>query len=285
MPGSVPTFADLCYSAIAREPLRLTLETTYNYDNIVAHLRTFGWDVLAPLTSKEFPPHWPTKFDEPAVLDWLLKMGCPDGVDLLDGACCPMARALGAHACQMLEVGKDPFDVRRQGHTSFIQLLGELGPEAAADLVFAGLKERGWNTTQKLWVESLGEDPLYFGTEAVKMHLQTAMDGKNRQVLPLYILCYVYADDEEPQKDTTANKAMYDVHAVSIVVDPVWKALLIMDPNGSLMAGSNMEFVNMPIQQKEGPATTTVSRYAQDRKGMNSLAKLKPDWQWMKGAE
>ena len=264
MAQSVPTFANLCHSAIAREPLRLTLETTYNYDNIVAHLLTFGWDELAPRTSQEFPPHWPTKFDEPAVLDWLSKNGCPDGVDLLDGACCPIARALGAHACQMLEEGKHPTWVVKWGHTNFIGRLRVLEPEVAANFVFAGLKERGWENTQKLWDESLGDDPLYFGTEPVKTHLQKAMEVNERQVLPLYILSYVFAAKEEPTKDTTANVAMYSVHAVSIVVDPFCKALLIMDPNGSLMAGSNMEFVSMPIQLKEGPATTSKSRYDRD---------------------
>jgi len=166
----------------------------------------------------------------------------------------------------MLEEGKHPTEVVKRGHTSFIGRLEVLGPKVAADFVFAGLKERGWEKNQKLWDESLGEDPLYFGTEAVKKHLLKAVKGKNRQVLPLYILSYVFADEEEPTKDTPANVAMYSVHAVSIVVDPFWKALLIMDPNGSLMAGSNMEFVSMPMQMKKGSDSTyKESRYDRDQ--------------------
>ena len=59
---------------------------------------------------------------------------------------------------------------------------------------------------------------------------------------------------------------MFNVHAVSIVIDPVSQVLLIMDPNGSIMKGSNMEFVTMPMQQKQGMPTTSVSRYDQDQK-------------------
>jgi hypothetical protein len=247
------------------------LETVYDYSNIVAHLRTFGnWDVYAPPTMKDFPPHWPPACDVRRVQDWLSNNGCPDGVDLLNGACAPMACALGTHACQMLEEGTDPAVVARMGYTSFLGSLGKLGPEAAADSVFTGLKNNGWKTTHKLWNYRIGEDPLYFGTLPVKMHVQKAMEGKHRQVLPLYILCFVFANDELTYADLTknpvANNAMYEVHAVSIVVDPVSKALLIMDPNGSIMKGSNMDFVTMPMQQKQGTPTTYVSRYDLDQK-------------------
>ena len=96
------------------------------------------------------------------------------------------------------------------------------------------------------------------------------MEGKHRQVLPLYILCYIFADEELTNavltKNPVANSAMFNVHAVSIVVDPASEVLLIMDPNGSIMKGSNMEFVTMPMQQKQGMPTTSVSRYDQDQK-------------------
>ena len=75
--------------------------------------------MLAPPTMKEFPPHWPPAYDEDRVLDWLSKNGCPDGVDLLNGACAPMACAVGTHACQLLEQGTHPTTVARNGHSSF----------------------------------------------------------------------------------------------------------------------------------------------------------------------
>ena len=181
-----------------------------------------------------------------------------------------MACAFGTHACQMLEEGKHPANVARYGHSSFLASLGHLGPEAAAESVFTGLKNNGWKTTHKLWNSGIGEDPLYFGTQHVQTHVQKAMEGKHRQVLPLYILCYIFADEELTNavltKNPVANSAMFNVHAVSIVVDPVSKVLLIMDPNGSIMKGSNMEFVTMPMQQKQGMPTTSVSRYDQDQK-------------------
>ena len=218
----------------------------------------------------EFPPHWPPAYDEDRVLDWLSKNGCPDGVDLLNGACAPMACAFGTHACQLLEQGTPPTTVARNGHSSFVASLGRLGPEAAAESVFTGLKNNGWKTTHKLWNSGIGEDPLYFGAQDVQTHVQKAMEGTHRKVLPIYILCYIFADEELTnavlKKNPVANNAMYNVHAVSIVVDPASKVLLIIDPNGSIMKGSNMEFVTMPMQQKQGPPTTTVSRYDQDQK-------------------
>jgi hypothetical protein len=170
----------------------------------------------------------------------------------------------------MLAAGTPPANVARIGHSSFVASLGRLGPEAAAESVFTGLKNNGWKTTHKLWNSGIGEDPLYFGTQHVQTHVQKAMEGKHRKVLPLYILCYIFADDELTNaaltKNPVANSAMFNVHAVSIVIDPVSKVLLIMDPNGSIMKGSNMEFVTMPMQQKQGAPTTSVSRYDQDKK-------------------
>ena len=164
-----------------------------------------------------------------------------------------MACAFGTHACQLLEQGTPPTTVARTGHSSFVASLGRLGPEAAAESVFTGLKNNGWKTTHKLWNSGIGEDPLYFGTQHVHIHVQKAMEGKHRQVLPLYILCYIFADEELTNavltKNPVANSAMYNVHAVSIVVDTESKTLLIMDPNGSIMKGSSMEFVAMPMNQ------------------------------------
>ena len=284
------SYEELCQNAFERRGCFLTVETVYTYRQLANHLRSFGqgWTVYEPSSVVTYPVTWPSSEDEPAVERWLTARGCPDAGDLLAGPCAPFAKLLGEHACQMLENGLKPVEVAKTAHSTLVESLRAKEPEAAAAELFGGLQAFGWKTTQyqQAWDLSLEADPLYFGTEAVQTHVRKIMSGKDRKSLPLYILGYLFDVNEQSAAELKGRKnwgsAEYTVHAVSIVVDPASKSLIVVDPNGTLVQGSNIEFVSMPLERRKSKPTTSLSRFDQDKAGMNALSNPRPTWVWMK---
>jgi hypothetical protein len=51
------------------------------------------------------------------------------------------------------------------------------------------------------------------------------------------------------------------LHVVGLVINPLNKTIIIADPNGALIGGSNMEFISMPLSKLRSKPTTCVSSY------------------------
>jgi hypothetical protein len=57
------------------------------------------------------------------------------------------------------------------------------------------------------------------------------------------------------------------LHVVDLVINHLNKTIIIADPNGALIGGSNMEFISMPLSKLQSKPTTCVSSY--DTKKLN----------------
>jgi hypothetical protein len=280
-----PLVGELIQAALQRQRCRLTLETVYKYDQLVHFLRELdsNWNVYVPpvLGGSALSAAWPKKEHVKATLAWLTSNGCRNAQDVLDGACVPLARLCDVQTCQLLLAGKQPAEVATEVHSSCLQRLRGLSPDGAAELVFTELKQWEWKVSQKMWDCDLKEHELVFGCDTVgvrlKHALKHALEQSKRQTLPLYILCYIFDADEltdesmklKPDEET----AQYSIHAVSLVIDPASKSILVADPNGALVEGSNMEFVRMPPKIRRANPSTTTSRFDLDQKRLASKRK------------
>jgi hypothetical protein len=65
--------------------------------------------------------------------------------------------------------------------------------------------------------------------------------------------------------------AQYSLHFVGLVINHLNKTIIIADPNGALIGGSNMEFISMPLSKLRSKPTTCVSSY--DTKELNKEMK------------
>ena len=81
-------------------------------------------------------------------------------------------------------------------------------------------------------------------------------------LLPLYLLTYIFDADELTNEDMKADEetAMYSVHVLGMVLDGRKKTCYVVDPNGKFIKGSNMEYLQIPLIQRYGEATTCTSR-------------------------
>ena len=155
---------ELLQAALQRQRCRLTLETVYNYDQIVHFLQELdsNWNVYVHpvLGETALSAAWPKKEDAKETLDWLTSNGCRNAQDVLDGACVPLARLCGVQACQLLLEGKQPAVVATEVHSSCLQRLRGLSPDDAAELVFTELKQRKWKVS-RLQAPSLSQYPSW----------------------------------------------------------------------------------------------------------------------------
>jgi hypothetical protein len=91
----------------------------------------------------------------------------------------------------------------------------------------------------------------------------------------LYALCYLFNTNELTNfalKNTKEETAQYSLHVVGLVINNhLNKTIIIADPNGALIGGSNMEFISMPLSKLRSKPTTCVSSY--DTKELNKEMK------------
>lgn len=92
------------------------------------------------------------------------------------------------------------------------------------------------------------------------------------QVVPLYVLAYIFDGDELSSQDmddpNAPETAQYSCHLVALVLEPSSRTVAIMDPNGGLVPGGSMEFLSMPPRLRPtqwGKATTAFSSYDFDQ--------------------
>ncbi len=68
----------------------------------------------------------------------------------------------------------------------------------------------------------------------------------------------MYDTEEFTHAELLASKeesAQYSLHAVGLVFDQSNKRIIVADPNGALVPGSNMEFVQIPLTSKSTCST------------------------------
>jgi hypothetical protein len=53
------------------------------------------------------------------------------------------------------------------------------------------------------------------------------------------------------------ESAQYSLHVVGLVINSLNKTVIIADPNGALIGGSNMEFLTMPLTKLQSKPTTS----------------------------
>ena len=78
---------------------------------------------------------------------------------------------------------------------------------------------------------------------------------------------YIFNDDELTDKqieDTTEETAQYSLHVVGLVFDKENRRIVVADPNGTLLPGSNMEFLTIPLKKRRAKPSTKISRFDLD---------------------
>ena len=94
------------------------------------------------------------------------------------------------------------------------------------------------------------------------------------EIIPKYIpyICCLFDNNEFTNaelKNIKEESAQYSLHVVGLVINSLNKTVIIADPNGALIGGSNMEFLTMPLTKLQSKPTTSLSCY--DRMERNQI--------------
>ena len=93
----------------------------------------------------------------------------------------------------------------------------------------------------------------------------------------MYVLCYLFDTNELTNaelKNIKEESAQYSLHAIGLVINSLYKTVIIADPNGALIGGSNMEFLRMPLTKLQSKPTTTTTLSCFDRMERNQTIKI-----------
>jgi len=268
---TTPTLNDLLLSALSRKRQRCGVATTYTHASLVPWIQSAladdtPWEVVVPVLNEEekknYPPisEWPPKRNRRHVEDWLRDAGCDTPSDLVDGACEPLAVYLSNSIKTDLDK-KNFIDLNRSMQTAKTKLDG-LRPAEAAAIVFEKCKKK---VAPIVWGDHVNGTHMdyLFGNEAAKKQILDARNANSTTSIPLYILNYIFDGDELTDKQLAKGKketAQYSCHVVGLVFDRDNQRVIVADPNGPLVPGSNMEFLAIPLQPK-GEESTSVSSY------------------------
>ena len=277
----------LLKDAVNRKPKRLSFDTTYSHGNIYDWLKTIltDWTIIIPSNScSEFAlSNWPaTGLTRNGVKQWLEEKNHQKPDDLIDGACEPLAYYLSSSISQLnlssiIELSEDK---ESRCLTSIYEQvkkgLNQLEPRLAAEKIFGNYIKQEVQSPQ-FWHESFGnsyKNFLFGHPLAEKRLLEIVASGGDTKFIPLYVLCYVFDNNELTNaelKNIKEESAQYSLHVVGLVINHLNKTIIIADPNGALIGGSNMEFISMPLSKLRSKPTTCVSSY--DTKGLNKEMK------------
>ena len=129
-----------------------------------------------------------------------------------------------------------------------------------------------WYDSQ--WKDVIGSYMDYlFGNEVTKERILEKAFFPEINLLPLYILNYIFDNDElstRELKTHLAETAQYSLHVVGLVFDFSRKRVIIADANGALIPGSNMEFLSIPLKTRKAKESTTLSRFDLDSRKRSS---------------
>jgi hypothetical protein len=270
------TLEKLLDDALGRKRKQCSHQTVYSHDIIKLWLKSaieevnVAWEVVIPVfkskqENRKALSLWPNKKVLNAVQQWLLRHNCKDPKDFVDGACEPLALYLSTSILSSIVDGS----FLNVMHSNEIArtTLKEMKSEEAAKTVF----EKFINNTStfKIWDptnQGAYEDYL-FGNEVMKGKVISALQtASSNFYMPLYVLSYLYDIEELTHAEllaSTEESAQYSLHAVGLVFDQTNKRIIVADPNGALVPGSNMEFVQIPLTSRS-TSTTSVSQFDVD---------------------
>ena len=279
--------------AVNRKPKRLSFDTTYSHGNIYDWLQTIltDWTIIIPGSScSEFAlSNWPANgFTRNGVKQWLEEKNHQKPDDLIDGACEPLAYYLSSSISQLnlssiIELSEDQESRRLTSIYEQVKNgLDQLEPRLAAELISENYIKQEVQSPQ-FWHESFGnsyKNFLFGHPLAEKRLLEMVATGDNTKVIPLYVLCYLFDNNELTNaelKNIKEESAQYSLHAIGLVINSLNKTVIIADPNGALIGGSNMEFLRMPLTKLNSKPTTTTTLSCFDRMERTQTIKIKEE--------
>ncbi len=142
-------------------------------------------------------------------------------------------------------------------------VLDQLEPRLAAELIFEKYIKQEIQSPQ-FWHVSFGSSYKHFlfGHPLAEKRLLeiVASGGDGTKVIPLYVLCYYLFNTNEftnaVLKNTKEETAQYSLHVVGLVINHINNSIIIADPNGAFIVGSNMEFISMSLLKLRSKPTT-----------------------------
>ena len=270
------TLEALLDDALGRKRKQCSHQTVYSHDIIKLWLKSaidvvnIPWEVVIPVykskkENRKALSLWPNQKDLKSIQQWLLLHNCKDPKDFVDGACEPFALYLSNSILSSIKDGSF-VDVMHSNEIAK-RTLKEMKLEEAAETVF----EKFINNTSTFMIW----DPTYhgaygdylFGNEVMKTKVISALQtASSNFCMPLYVLSYLYDTEELTHAELLASKeesAQYSLHAVGLVFDQSNKRIIVADPNGALVPGSNMEFVQIPLTSRS-TCSTSVAQWDLD---------------------
>ncbi len=157
--------------------------------------------------------------------------------------------------------------------------LDQLEPRLANKLIFGNYIKQEVQSPQ-FSHESFGNSYKSFllgHPLAEKRLLEIVASGDNTKVISLYVLCYLFDTNELTNAELKIIKeesAQYSFHAIGLVINSLNKTVIIADPNGALIGGSNMKFVRMPLTKLHSKPTTSTTLSCFDRMERNQTIKI-----------
>ena len=270
------TLEKLLDDALGRKRKQCSHQTVYSHDIIKLWLKSaieevnVAWEVVIPVfkskqENRKALSLWPNKKALNAVQQWLLRHNCEDPKDFVDGACEPLALYLSTSILSSIVDGSF-LDVMHSNEIAKTTLK-EMKPEEAAKTVF----EKFINNTSTFMIWDPTNQGAYgdylFGNEVMKAKVTSALQtASSNFYMPLYVLSYLYDIEELTHAELLASKeesAQYSLHAVGLVFDQSNKRIIVADPNGALVPGSNMEFVQIPLTSRS-TCSTSVAQWDLD---------------------
>ena len=141
--------------------------------------------------------------------------------------------------------------------------LDKMKPLEAARTIFEQFTNPE-DITPIVWGVEFQEDLLsyLFGTQQAKENILRAFESSSSSIdiMPLYMLNYIFDGDELTDKDLAnpePETAQYSCHVVGLVFDRERSRIIVVDPNGPLIPGSSMEFLQMPLELRTGADIST----------------------------
>ena len=100
--------------------------------------------------------------------------------------------------------------------------------------------------------------------------LENCNERSNPFVLPMYVLAYLWDECSLTDSELScvrSESAVYSLHCMALVVDPTSKVAYLADPNGTLIPGSNLEFLRLPLSplSRGHRPSTSMSQYDRDQ--------------------
>ena len=238
------------------------------------------WTIIIPEKSCALSD-WPTsEITRNEVKQWLQEKNYPDPDDLIDGACEPLAYYLSSSISKIdfdnlmsLETLSKKKEFVSSVYTQVKNALNELDGRVASEAIFGAYIQQKI-PSPKFWPEITEGtfNHFLFGHQVTKDRIQEIVScGDGTTVIPLYVLCYIFDNDElttSELKLTKVETAQYSLHAVGLVINRSTKTIIVADPNGALTKAFNIEFLSMPLTKLKGKATTSVSHSDREKESL-----------------